>query len=90
MKLHNTKEPLEVTVSKLSGSSFVDVNMSGASFEDVNMSNCRMHDINLTGLTISDANLTDATISQAKFSGMKIDGILVTELLRVYRTAVAD
>jgi len=38
-----------------------------------------------TGSTIRNACLGDVSIADANYTGMRIEGILVTELLRVYR-----
>jgi len=89
MNISGVTESLQVLSADLAGSAFDDVNISGASFENVNLAKCRMHDVNLTGLVISNANLTGAAISRASMEGMTIDGILVTELLRIYRAAMA-
>lgn len=39
----------------------------------------------LAGARFKDVDLCDAAISDAKLGGMRIDGILATELLRSYR-----
>jgi hypothetical protein len=39
----------------------------------------------LTGSTIRNACLAGVSIADAGYQGMRIEGILVTELLRVYR-----
>jgi len=59
----------------LAGSQFRDVNLRGAVFTNVALS----------GATIRDACLADVSIADAGYEGMRIEGILVTELLRVYR-----
>jgi uncharacterized protein YjbI with pentapeptide repeats len=45
----------------------------------------RIADVALTGATIRNACLGDVTIADANYTGMRIEGILVTDLLRVYR-----
>jgi uncharacterized protein YjbI with pentapeptide repeats len=71
--------------ANLAGSAFVDVNLERAKFHDVNLRGADFDDVALTGTTIHNACLGDVTISDANYAGMKIEGILVTELLRVYR-----
>jgi uncharacterized protein YjbI with pentapeptide repeats len=76
--------------ANLSGSSFHNVNLSGATFDDVNLRGTTFHNIAFTGSTIRNACLGDVSIEDASYTGMKIDGIPVTELLRVYRAQPAQ
>lgn len=66
-------------------SEFVDTTLERSKFRDVNLSACEFDDVAFTGSTIRNACLGDVSISDANYTGMRIDGILVTELLRVYR-----
>jgi uncharacterized protein YjbI with pentapeptide repeats len=77
LRLEQVRRRLEVRDGDLSGSTFTDVKMSGSTFRDVNLS----------ALRISDANLTNTAIADCRLDGMTIDGILVTELLAVWRAA---
>ena len=72
----------------LSGSVFHNVNLSGAEFDDINLRSVEFHNVALTGGSIRDACLGDFTIEHANYDGMRIEGILVTKLLRVYREHV--
>ena len=74
----------------LEGSEFHDVNLGEAKFEDVSLRGAVFHNVALTGATIRDACLGNVTIADAGYEGMKIEGILVTELLRVYREHAGD
>ncbi len=44
----------------------------------------RFEDCNLTGSTITDCNLSGVIIADCNIQGMKINGILVEDLLKVY------
>jgi uncharacterized protein YjbI with pentapeptide repeats len=77
MKIHDTKERLDVSKSDLSGSAFDDVNMSGTT----------LHNINLSGLRLTKANLAGASISESRYDGMTIDGIAVTDMIAAYKAA---
>ena len=76
----------------LSGSEFKDVNLSEASFEDVKLEGSRYSDVNLRSAqfqnvafdntTIRDASLRNVIIQDGNYDGMRIDGFLVTELLK--------
>jgi uncharacterized protein YjbI with pentapeptide repeats len=97
MKLHERKEPLDVSKSDLSGSVFDDVNMSGctlhninlsgASLDDINMSGWRVHNVNLSGLRLTHANLAGAAIANCRYDGMTIDGIPVAAMIAAYKAA---
>jgi uncharacterized protein YjbI with pentapeptide repeats len=71
--------------ASLAGSGFIDVNLEGSSFRDVNLRGAEFDDVALTGAKIRNACLGDVTIADANYTGMRIEGILVTELLRAYR-----
>jgi uncharacterized protein YjbI with pentapeptide repeats len=71
--------------TSLSGAQFTDVNLGAAQFVDVNLAGARLEDVSLIGVTIENANCTDLSITHARYDGMRIDGIMVSELLRVYR-----
>jgi len=89
MKLHNTKERLDVQKSDLSGSVFHDVNLSGCDLDDINMSGWRVKNVNFSGLHLSDANLAGAALSACRYEGMTIDGIPLTDLIAAYKAAPA-
>ena len=74
--------------SSLAGSEFVDSNLEGSSFHDVNLRHANFSDVALTGAKIQNACLGDVTIVDANYTGMRIEGILVTDLLRVYQKHV--
>jgi uncharacterized protein YjbI with pentapeptide repeats len=76
MEIARTHDTLRVRDSDLNRSAFDDVNLQGASFTNVNLANAAFVDINLSNAFIKDANLT----------GMTIDGVLVSELIRVYHS----
>ena len=76
----------EFTNTNLSGAEFRDVRLAGAQFVDVNLASARFEDVAFTGTVIRKANCSDLSIEDARYDGMRIDGILVAELLRVYRS----
>lgn len=71
--------------TNLQGSRFHDVNLSGSEFVDINLSGTTFEDVALTRVTLRNVNCSHLTIKDGCYEGMLIDGILVTELLRVYR-----
>ncbi len=65
-----------------------NVNLSGARFHEVNFEGAEFVNVALTGSIIRNACLAGVSIADAGYEGMRIEGILVTELLRVYRETV--
>ncbi len=77
--------PVAADNVNLSGSAFQNVNLSGSKFVDINMRDTVFEDVALTRVKIRNACMGEVSIADANYSGMRIDGILVTELLRVYK-----
>ena len=73
----------------LAGSTFTHSSLEGAKFHDVDLRGAAFVDVALTGARLSNLCLGDVTIADANYAGMRIEGILVTELLRVYRQQAA-
>jgi uncharacterized protein YjbI with pentapeptide repeats len=84
MHIKDTKDKLHVTNANLSGSEFADVNLQSARFLDVNLSGAQFSDVNLSGAKFSDINLSDVKIENCDYTGMRIQGILVSDLLKAY------
>jgi len=85
MQLHDVREALSVHDADISRSSFTNTSLAESRFDDVDLRGTALTNANLTGLICRDVNLSGASISDAKLTGMTIDGILVEDLLRVYR-----
>ena len=74
MEIINSREALLVRNSDLAQSSFDDVNIQGSTFTNINLGNASFIDVDLNNVSIKESNLT----------GMTINGVLVSELIRVY------
>ena len=85
MTMHNVTERLHVEDCNLAGSRFSNVNLGGASFDNVNLSDGSLHDVNLARANITDANLADVSINRSTMVGMRVDGVLVSDLIAAYR-----
>jgi uncharacterized protein YjbI with pentapeptide repeats len=85
MKLEHVRESLEAKKCNLAGSIFDDVNLVNVVVENVNLSGGRLNDVNLSQLQITNACCHDVSISDATLDGMKINGVLVTDLFAAYR-----
>jgi uncharacterized protein YjbI with pentapeptide repeats len=71
--------------ANLAGSAFHNVDLSGARYEDVNLRDAVFANVSLTRSRIRNACMGEVSIEDANYTGMRIEGILVTELLRVDR-----
>jgi uncharacterized protein YjbI with pentapeptide repeats len=75
--------------TNLGGAQFHDVNLASSQFTDVNLSGTHFDDINFSGAVIRNANCSHVSMEDACYEGMRIDGILVTELLAIYRKGLS-
>ena len=82
MDLTQISGKLTLTQSDIPGSVIKDVNLASASFTDVNLAGARFDDINFTGTKITNVNLTNVDIRDCNIDGLRIDGHLVTDLLK--------
>ena len=65
-------------------SEFIDVNLKASRFDNVNLSGASFNNIAMIGVSFSSVNLKDASITHASIEGMRIRGVLVTELIAAY------
>ncbi len=65
-------------------SRFVGVDLSASTFDNVNLRGATFLDVALSGATFRNVDLSNASIADANFEGTRIDGILVSELVRIY------
>jgi uncharacterized protein YjbI with pentapeptide repeats len=79
---HPDHHQLKATRANLAGSVFNDVNLAAAQFTNVNLSDSRFTDVNFTGTRITNANLTNVDIRDCNIDGLRIDGQLVTDLIK--------
>ena len=70
----------------LAGVHFRDVQMSGAVIRDADLSAAQFADVRLRGARFTDVDFRDAEIRDSNLTGLSIDGILVTDLVSIYRT----
>ncbi|MEL6374274.1 MAG: pentapeptide repeat-containing protein [Pseudomonadota bacterium] len=68
----------------LSDATFKNVNLSNSSFDDVNLSNSKFHNLNLSATTFDFLNMRDVQVTRADITGMKIDGIPVSDFIAAY------
>ncbi len=86
MEITDTHDTLLVRDSDLRGSHFTNTRLANAVFDDVNLQSSSFTNVNLAYAAFVDINLSDASITNANLTGMSIDGILVSELIRVYHS----
>lgn len=97
MRIEGRTESLEVVGADLSGSLFDDVAMARAkvsntdlsmlSVRNVNARGAVFEDVDLSGANFRNTRMTDVEVAESCISGMRINGVLVTELLNAYEAA---
>lgn len=65
----------------LAGTHFTDVNLQAAQFADVNLKASSFSDVSLAGSVFKDVDFGQASIADSNLEGMRINGILVSDLL---------
>lgn len=63
---------------------FDNVDLTDATFNNTNMSRVSFHGINFDSATFKAVGLTNVTIDDCALEGMKIGGILVTDMMDAY------
>jgi len=63
---------------------FDDVCMEDATLNNINMQRATIHYVNLKGAKIRDCHLVDVEVTGGEVDGMKIHGILVTDMMDAY------
>ena len=56
----------------------------GRATECVTLAGTAITDANLSGLTVKDANMSDVDIQDVDLTGMRINGVLVSDLFAAY------
>lgn len=84
MPIRDEHGALKAHGENLAASEFRDVSLAAARFDDVNLRGASFTNVALTGATIRNACMGNVAIEDSNLEGMRIRGILVTELLRVY------
>jgi len=69
---------------RLSESVFEDVDLSKSRLSNVSLREAQFEDVTLANATFRNACFENVSIEDANGVGMKINGILVTDLLSVY------
>lgn len=75
---------LNLEHSRLLRSKFSDVALDESSFRDVGLRKAVFENVALTGATFRNACFGDVSIDDANLEGMKINGVLVSELFRTF------
>ena len=65
-------------------STFLDTSLAGSSFNDVNLRNSTFENVALPGANFRNVCFGGACIDDANLVGLKINGVLVTDLQRAY------
>ena len=70
--------------ARMTGSRFENVDLADAVFDDVNLQGARFSNVNLTGAEWRNVSLRNATILDADIEGLRIRGVLVSDLLAAW------
>jgi uncharacterized protein YjbI with pentapeptide repeats len=63
--------------------------MSVARITRANLTSALIEDANLSNLRIANANLSLFTVEDCQLAGMRINGVLVTDMLAVFEAQMA-
>jgi len=93
--MNDPGEILDLSDRDLRGSRFANVRLAKTAFDNVDLSGSTFDDVNASSVTFSNADLHDARftnvnfgsveIADSRLSGMRIEGILVSDLIAAYR-----
>ena len=72
------------TDTDLADAVFDDVNLSRATFNNVNLADIKVTNANLANARFDNVSLANASIDNADLTGMRINGILVSDLLATH------
>jgi uncharacterized protein YjbI with pentapeptide repeats len=82
---HNLREILHVHDSDITDSHFANAKLVKCRFQNVNFSQSKFTDVDFSEVSFADVNLMNAAITNANLLGMRINGILVSDLLAAYQ-----
>lgn len=68
-------------------SSFVDANLQGSRFSDVGLQHSSFENAAFTGSVFKNVCFGGVSIEDANFEGARINGVLITDLLRAYQVS---
>ncbi|MBK7472938.1 MAG: pentapeptide repeat-containing protein [Betaproteobacteria bacterium] len=80
----SASDSLQYAHRRLPQSTFTDVDLNASVFDDVNLRAARFENVALTGAVFHNVCLGSVTIDDANLEGLKINGVLVTDLFKVY------
>jgi uncharacterized protein YjbI with pentapeptide repeats len=74
--------------TSLAGARFAAVDLGASLFDDGNPSCASFSNVALAGATFRNASSSDVAIDDATLEGMRINGVLVSEMVANYRRSV--
>lgn len=85
--ISSTRQRIDATNCDLANSSFTDVNLANAKFVNINLAGATFSDVNLANTVFENINFDGADLSSCSTEGMRIRGVLVSEMLAAYEAA---
>ena len=80
----SSSDSLQSAHRRLPQSTFTDVDLNASVFDDVNLRAARFENVAFTGAVFHNVCLGSVTIDDANIEGLRINGVLVTDLFRAY------
>jgi predicted enzyme related to lactoylglutathione lyase len=84
MEIHHVRDTLSVLDADLAESRFSNANLARSCFDDVSLQHAAFTNANFSEATFADVDLGNVSITNAKLDGMRINGILVVDLIRAH------
>jgi predicted enzyme related to lactoylglutathione lyase len=84
MEIRNVRDALSVEDSDIADSHFSNTSLAKSRFDNVNLKHAIFTNANLADAAFTDIDFRGASISDANLAGMRINGILVEELIRAH------
>ena len=81
---HNIREILHVHDSDITDSHFANVKLANCRFQNVNFGQSHFTHVNFSEAKFDDVNMMNASITCANLAGMRINGILVSDMIQAY------
>jgi catechol 2,3-dioxygenase-like lactoylglutathione lyase family enzyme len=84
-EIDNIREQLMVRDADLTASRFSNIKLAESIFLNVNMHRSSFSDAKLTEASFVDVDLAGASIEASNLTGMRVNGVLLSDLIRAYQ-----
>lgn len=84
MEIHNIHDALSVKDSDIADSHFSNAGMAKSHFDDIDLQHATFTNANFADAVFTDVDFRNVAIGDANLAGMRINGILIDELIRAH------